>query len=90
MAGGWDGVKLVLLFTSHSTIFKWFGAFILALESSCVFIFGSVESDTGVDPGFLDSYGFNFTKGEGGGGFNLVIVLVIFSWFFWKFSMEFE
>ena len=32
MAGGWDGVKLVLLFTSHSTIFKWFGAFLLALE----------------------------------------------------------
>ena len=89
MAGGWDGVKLVLLFTSHSTIFKWFGAFILALESSSGFIFGSVESDTGVDPGFLDSYRFNFTKWEGG-GFNLVIVLVIFSWFFFKFSMEFE
>ena len=34
MAGGWDGVKLVLLFTSHSTIFKWFGTFFLALESS--------------------------------------------------------
>ena len=27
-----------------------------------------MESDTGVDPGFLDSYRFNFTKWEGGGG----------------------
>ena len=26
------------------------------------FILGSVESETGVDPGFLDSKGFNFTK----------------------------
>ena len=56
MADGWDGVKLVLLFTSHSTIFKWFGTFLLALESSsALFHIGSVESDTGVDPGFLDS-----------------------------------
>ena len=56
MAGGWDGVKLVLHFTSHSTIFKCFGTFCwhwnLVVHG---FIFGSVESDTGVDPGFLDS-----------------------------------
>ena len=56
MAGGWDGVKLVLLFTSHSTILSDSGHFYWHWNPVVHgFIFGSVESDTGVDPGFLDS-----------------------------------
>ena len=64
MAGGWDGAMLVLLFTSHSTILSDSGHFYWHWNPLVVFIFGSVESDTGVDPGFLDS----FTKWGGGGG----------------------
>ena len=56
MAGGWDGVKLVLLFTSHSTILNDSGHFCWHWNPVVHgFIFVSVESDTGVDPGFLDS-----------------------------------
>ena len=57
MAGGWDGVKLVLLFTSHSNILSDSGHFCWHWNPVVHgFIFGSVESDTGVDPGFPDSY----------------------------------
>ena len=63
------------------------------------FIFGSVKSDTGMDPGFLDSEGFvvvQFYKVvqflQSGWGFDLFIVpdYLLFFPEFSEMSMEFE
>ena len=54
------------------------------------FIFGSVESDTGVDPGFLDSYKGSIL--QSGWGFDLFIVpdCLLFFPEFSEMSMKFE
>ena len=37
-----------------------------------------MESDTGVDPRFLDSYGFNFTKWVGGGWVSIWLLYLLY------------